>query len=362
MKLLDRYLLRRFLAILLLAMVAFIAIFVVVDLVENIDKFIDAGLNRTQILNYYLLNIPFFISIGLPMSMLIASIFSIGILSRDNEIAAMKSSGISLYRISAPLLILGILVSIGSFYFDDQVTVHTNRQLEEYKERYIRGRPPQRKFQRQDLFIQDSPTRNLIIDTFNGNRLSGRQVTIQYLESGRIQKRIDGNRIFWDDSLETWKIVDYVSRKFPDSATEQVLASSPGTLMVDLKVRPDELMKEAIDPAQMDFRELKHFIARLESLGISPRKWRVNLHYKLAFAFTNFVVVLFGLPLVANQNRGGLAAGAGISIFIIFIYYALIKVGQVMGFEGLLPPLLSVWLGNIVFITGGVILLIRTPK
>jgi len=362
MKLLDRYLLRRFVTILLFAMIAFLTIFLIVDLVENIDKFIDAGLTRSQVLTYYLLNIPFFLSIGLPMSMLIAAVFSMGILSRDNEITAMKSSGVSLYRIVAPLLIFATLVSVGSFFFDDQVTVHTNRQLENYKERYIQGRPPQQKLQRQDLFIQDTPRRNLIIDYFNGKNLVGRRATIQYLSAGRMERRIDGNRIFWEDSLDSWMMVDYVIREFPDTSTREIVSASPGTLQVSLSVSPDELMKEAIDPAQMDYAELRDFIARLESLGISPRKWRVNLHYKVAFAFTNFVVVLFGLPLTVLQKRGGLAAGAGISIFVIFAYYALIKVGQVMGFKGVLPPLLSVWIGNIVFIAGGVILLMRTPK
>jgi len=362
MKLLDKYLLRRFISLLLYSMIAFLAIFLVIDVVENVDKFIDAGLNRSQILTYYALNLPFFISTALPMSMLIASIFSIGTLARSNEITAMKATGVSLYRITAPLLILAFIISCGSFVFDDQVKVHTDRKLERYKDQYIKKRPPQQNLRRDNIFIQDTPHRNVVIDHFNGNSMIGNHVSIQYLESGRITRRIDANKIIFQDSLYNWAVSNYVIREFTATDSEHVVASDPGTLNVVLNITPEELLKEAIDPAQMDYTELSGFISQLRNLGIDPRKWEVNLHYKLAFAFTNFVVVLFGLPLVANQRSGGLAFGAGLSLFIIFTYYALIKVGQVMGFKGLLPPLLSVWVGNIVFILGGILLLIRTPK
>ncbi len=362
MKLLDKYLLRRFVGLLLYSMIAFIAIFLVVDVVENMDKFIDANLTKYQIFIYYTLNIPFFISTALPMSMLIASVFSIGVLNRNNEISAMKASGLSLYRIATPLLLLSLLISTCSFFFDDQVTVHTNRHLDEYKKQYIKKEPPRRALRRDNIFIQDTRNRNLIIQFFNGQNMTGREASIQYLENGRLVKRIDAKTILWDDSTKTWKVANYVVREFPSADSEKVVASSPNTMQVALTVRPNEILKESIDPAQMDYAELSGFIHDLQRIGIDPRKWEVNLHFKVAFAFTNFVVVLFGLPLMAIQKKGGLAFGAGLSIFVIFIYYAFIKVGQVMGFKGMLPPLLSVWVGNIVFIVSGIILLIKTPK
>ena len=362
MKLLDKYLVRTFLILFVYSMIAFLAIFLVIDVVENVDRFIDAGLNRQQILTYYALNVPFFLSTALPMSMLISSIFSIGTLAKNNELTAMKSSGISLYRITFPLLLLAIVISVVSFFFDDQITVHTNRQLEEYKDQYIHKRPPQRQLIRNNIFIQDTPDRNLIIQQFDGEEKSGNQASIQYLGEDRIVKRIDAGTIFYSDSLNQWFLSEYVIREFTDQDTQSVTTGSNDTMLVHLNVNPEDILKESVDPAQMDYAELTDFIDKLKRLGIDPRKWIVNLHFKWAFAFTNFVVVLFGLPLVANQKKGGLAFGTGVAIFIIFTYYAFIKVGQVMGFNGILPPFLSVWLGNIIFITAGLILLMNTQK
>ncbi|MEJ2051475.1 MAG: LptF/LptG family permease, partial [Calditrichota bacterium] len=325
MKLLDKYLLRKYLVLFIYSMIAFLAIFVVIDLVENMDKFIDAGLTRHQVLLYYLLNIPFFISIALPMSMLIATVFSIGTLAKNNELTALKSSGVSLYRIAAPILILALLVSIGSFFFDDQVKIETDRKLENYKEQYIKKRPPQRKLIRKDIFIQDSPERNLVIEQFNGKTMEGRNASIQYLQSDRLTERIDANQIYWNKTEKSWFVQNYVIRQFPTKHSDILVDKDSGSMQVDLNITPQDILKESIDPAQMNYHELTMFIAKLKRLGISPRKWEVNRYFKIAFAFTNFVVVLFGLPLVANQKQGGIAFGAGMSIFIIFTYYAFIK-------------------------------------
>ncbi|MBD3275212.1 MAG: LptF/LptG family permease, partial [Candidatus Marinimicrobia bacterium] len=276
MKLLDRYLVRTFLILFVYSMIAFLAIFLVIDVVENVDRFIDAGLNRQQILTYYALNVPFFLSTALPMSMLISSIFSIGTLAKNNELTAMKSSGISLYRITFPLLLLAIVISVVSFFFDDQITVHTNRQLEEYKDQYIRKRPPQRHLIRTNIFIQDTPDRNLIIQQFDGSENSGNQASIQYLGEDRIVKRIDAGNIFYNDSLNQWYLSEYVIREFTAQDTQSVTTGSNDTMVVNLNVNPDDILKESVDPAQMDYAELTDFIDKLNRLGIDPRKWIVN--------------------------------------------------------------------------------------
>ncbi|MBU0711693.1 LptF/LptG family permease, partial [bacterium] len=115
----------------------------------------------------------------------------------------------------------------------------------------------------------------------------------------------------------------------------------------------------SLDPESMRYRELADFITRLEESGNDPRKWKVNLYYKIAFPFTNFIVILFGLPLAAVKERKGVSFGAGMSLLVIFIYYGFIKFGQVMGYKGLLSPMLSVWIGNLVFLAGGAYLLYK---
>ena len=109
---LDRYLLKQFFAILGLSILGFVSIFLIVDLIENLDRFIDNGVPGKVIINYYIYSIPWFISVALPMSMLISTVFGVGMLVKRNEWTAMKSSGISLYRLSTPLLLMGMMLSL----------------------------------------------------------------------------------------------------------------------------------------------------------------------------------------------------------------------------------------------------------
>ena len=118
---LDRYLLKQFFSILGLSILGFVTIFLIVDLIENLDRFIDNGVPGRIIINYYVYTVPWFISVALPMSMLISTVFGVGMLVKRNEWTAMKSSGISLYRLSTPLLLTGLMISMLSFILDNQL-------------------------------------------------------------------------------------------------------------------------------------------------------------------------------------------------------------------------------------------------
>ncbi len=96
--------------------------------------------------------------------------------------------------------------------------------------------------------------------------------------------------------------------------------------------------------------------------GVDATRWEVQRHFKVAFAFTNLIVVLFGIPLVVMRPKSGLAFGGGISFLVIFSYYAFIKFGQSLGINGVMDPLTSAWLGNVVFIIGGLLLLFSVRK
>ena len=91
-------------------------------------------------------------------------------------------------------------------------------------------------------------------------------------------------------------------------------------------------------------------------------RWEISRYFKISFAFTNLIVVLFGLPLVVIKPRGGLTFGAGMSFLVIFFYYAFIKFGQSLGFKGVLEPMVSAWIGNVVFSIGGLLLLFFARK
>lgn len=363
MKNIDSYIVRQFFLILVISLAAFLALFVVVDIVENLDKFIDAKVPVGIIGKYYSYSSPWFLKIGLPMAVLISTVFTVGLLSRRNELTAMKASGVSLYRIAAPLIVSAIFISIASFFFEDQVVTRGIQKRHRLEKEYVIGahKNPYR-VRKRNIFLQKSDRFHIAIDRYieRHNRAMG--VAMQFLDSGTLTKRIDANWMTWNQDSAAWSVHTYAIREFHPDGFEAKVHFSRGDTLLAIDFSPQDIMREAISPEEKDYGQLKVFIRELEDNGVDTTRWEVNLHAKVSFAFTHLIVVLFSFPLVASKRKGGLAFGAGMSLFVILGYTAFIRFGQTLGYKGILDPVLSAWLGNLVFSAGGILLLTSARK
>ena len=363
MKRIDFYVIHQFLSLLGVAIFGFLIIFVVVDTVENMDKFIDAEVPGNIIFSYYIHSLPWFISIGLPMAVLVSTIFTVGLLSRRNELTAMKASGVSLYRIAAPLIICSIIISLASFFFDDRVVTTGNQKRREIEKEYlIKSRGKRYSTKKRDIFLRKSDDFHIAIDRYTPKTQKAAGVVIHFMKEGKLTQRIDTNRMTWLPQDEKWRLETYAIREFHPDGFETAVHFSRSDTVLAIKFSPEDLTRQATSPQEKNYSNLKTFIAELNESGVDTTRWEVNLYGKISFAFTNVIVVLFAFPLVAFKPRTGLAFGAGMSVFVIFGYYAFIRFGQTLGYKGILEPVLSAWIGNIVFCLGGIILLMRARK
>ncbi|MFH1251446.1 MAG: LptF/LptG family permease [bacterium] len=357
-KILDRYVVKKFILLFFMSLLTFLVIFHIVDIIEKIDKFLKSEMSIIDIAWFYYYQLPWFIDIAIPMSLLLASVFTIGIMGKSNELGAIKSSGISLYRVSTPLLLIGLLISAGSFFFGDAVVIPASRKRLDIEENQMKRRQQAKKTIYTNIMFQDSPACNIVISRFDTRKNSGSTITIQRTKDNILNQRIDARKMEWQPDRNAWLLMDFKVRNFDKDGFETVSMTITDSLF-HLNLRPEDVTQTSLDPESMRYRELADFITRLEESGNDPRKWKVNLYYKIAFPFTNFIVILFGLPLAAVKERKGVSFGAGMSLLVIFIYYGFIKFGQVMGYKGLLSPMLSVWIGNLVFLAGGAYLLYK---
>lgn len=357
-KLLDRYVLKNFFLLFILCLISFLVIFNIVDLIEKLDKFLKAKMNTSMILSFYLYQLPFYVNIAIPMALLLAAVFTIGTLSKNNELAALKSSGISLYRISIPLLTVGFLFSIGSFFFEDTIVIPASRVRLEIEQNHLKRNKKVAQTTFTNIMHQDSPICNIVISSFNTINNTATSITIQDIEDHTLKRRIDVRKMVWIPELNQWKLSDFKIRTFDPDGNEIVTTFYTDSLMT-FNLMPDDIVRTNLNPETMRHRELVYFIQRLRESGNDPRKWEVNLHYKFAFPFTNLIVILFGLPLAAMKHQKEMSFGASMSLLVIFTYYGFVKFGQVLGYKAILNPLLSVWLGNIVFLTIGGYLLYK---
>ena len=357
MKYLDKYLLNNFLAKFLFTMAGLLVIIILIDVIDHLNKFIDAKIPQSEIINYYFYSLPWFISIGIPISCLIATIFSLGLLQKQNEITAMNASGLSIFRISSSLLIAGLLISMLSFYFDNYlVTNALNTRTEIEKKYFIKNRTKSIKSTK-NIYRQISKHEFLTIHRFSHKRNEASKISIQTKNENQLIQRFDAPLMTWDDSSKTWHIPRYILRTWQNGIETNVIAKDTS---LTLSFSPIDLTRELMKPEEMNFNELSSFVKKLKENGLKEPRWEVNLHFKTAFASTSFLMILLGIPLSIRKPRSNFAVGIGISIFFIFLYYASLKFGQSLGIAGQLSPFWSVWIVNVVFLLLGSTMLYRT--
>ncbi len=358
-KLLDRYMLRQYAGNFIAAMISFITIFIVVDVIDHLDKFIDTEITRDEIFQYYIYTLPWYVSIGLPMALLLSTVFCMGLLQRRNELTAMKASGISIHRVSISILAIGVISTVFTFYFENLIVAPSLHKRAQIEMEYFQSSRAKRAIKKQDIFRQIDRDKILYIKRFNFKNNTAYNVSLQEYEGANIKYRLDAPVMNWDADSESWRLPAYRVRTAFGDDTLKFYYMDKDTL-VTMDFSPVDLTKESVKPEEMNYWELEQFVQKLRDNGIKDPRWEVNLHFKMAFAVSSLLMILFGLSLSIMKPRSNMAVGMGMSIFIIFLYYGAIKFGQSLGYKGVVDPLLSVWAGNIIFFVVGGYLFART--
>lgn len=358
MKILDKYIIRNFLGTLAFALIAFSVIYIIIDVVGYMDKFIDRKFGLLIVIKYYLFYLPYIVILTLPVATLLASLFSVGQLSRYNELIAIQASGLSLYRILYPLFILGIIISLIAAYAGERFIPYTNQKKKELYQIYADKVKKRMEAQTKDISLQIDKNRWLLIGFFDTDLNTAFKVSIQKYSQNLVVERIDAPRMVWEK--DKWCLLNGYIRQF--SHNKETAQAFNDLELRDIHFQPDDIAKVQKKAEEMSYWELKNFIKEVKRTGGSPDRWLVDLYLKIAFPFANFIIILFGAPLASRKTRSGTALSFGISLFICFLYFGIIKVGQSLGHNGTLPPLFAAWMGNIFFGVGAFYILVRSSR
>jgi lipopolysaccharide export system permease protein len=384
MRLLDQYISRKFLFNLIFALAAFASIFITVDLVEALSDYIDKKVPAMVIASYYFYYLPYIVVLTMPVAMLLASMFSVGQLSKYNEITAMKAAGQSLYRILLPLLAIAFLASGLMIIFAEKVVPVANQRKIEIKYHYIERVPQNLPARLSNLYFQESvgqnaadqngktanavgsQVRRVFIGYYDEATKTAQKISIQNYDGVFIVERIDALQMRWKEPGDgqqsgVWEILHGYRRRF--EGERETAASRFDTLaMPELSFTPKVLTKVQKDPEEMSYGELQKFIDEVARNGGNPERWLVDLYLKISFPLANFIIVLFGAPLAASKVRSSGAVGVALSLVICFLYFGTVKTSQSMGQNGTLDPLLAAWLGNLIFLVAGTVILVKARK
>jgi len=352
----DRYLVREYLTFMAIGLTVAAALFVVIDLLKTLDKYLRVKPPLMYILEHFAYRLPAALHDGLPVVMLVATIFLFLTLSRYHELTALKSAGVSLYRVSAPILGLSLLVAIGSGLFQELALPVLNERGDEVDRVKIRGQAPRHLQSRQRLWVRSGDSRFYRVELLHPGTNDMYGVTILELDREfRLVGRLDARRAHWTPA--GWELSEGAYREI--GADNKVQTVPFGWTALDLREEMDDFIRIQKSVSAMSFWELKDYINQLEAAGFQIRKYLVELYSKLSFPLVNLVMVLVAIPFALQSPRGGRLFGVGLAIAIMAGYLVVHFVALAFARADLLPPLIAAWTANVIFMGIGVSLLLR---
>jgi lipopolysaccharide export system permease protein len=360
MRILDRYLIREFVVPLVYCLLAFLLIYIIYDLSAHLDNYIEAKIPFSVLVEYYLTQLPLVMVNVIPLSILLAIVYSLGALSRHNEITAMRANGISVYRIMFPFFLLGTLFTAILFYLNEnfapEAYARSEKLIGEYEQGGEEGESSVLAFfnplGQRAWAAHWEPGSNTLTNVTVRNFLKGRVVEKVTAEEARFVKEGYNGVEWWflNGKVQSYdnagrprgEGVPFKKRRFPYNE------------------RPDDFLSSQKDSMSMNYMELSNNMALYPKDSDIYRRKLVDLYYKLAFPFVGITIVLIAVPLAIRVSHGGAAGSVGLSIALGISYYALGMVSLSMGRGGWLPPFIASWLPNILFSAVGIRLIYRS--
>jgi LPS export ABC transporter permease LptG len=318
------------------------------------------------IVGEYLINLtPSMVYLITPLAVLIAVLAVFGLMNRSSELTAMKATGISLYRIVVPVLVISSLLAVGLFVFNDYYVPQANRKQEALRN-VIKGRPAQ---------TYDRPGEKWMF----GERAPGKPGSIFYYQyfdpdadaflnltvfefdpnTFSLTKRTFAENAFWDRKDQRWVLQDGWTRDFHGDEIGNYHAFAVSTLP-DMFEKPEYFKKDFRQSSEMSFAQLRNYIADLSQSGFDTVRLRVQLNRKLADPLITLVMALLAVPFALSMGRRGSLAGIAVAIGVAIAYWLISGTFEAMGDVNMLPAFLAAWSPDFLFALVGGYLLLRT--
>lgn len=343
----DRYIIRKYLSIFLLVFISLFFIFIIITFFESIDNVYEHGKSLSLFYEFIWLKIPEFVHYILPVSSLSSALLCMGIMTKFNEITAMKTSGMSVFRIIIPVLILSIIVSFFSFYIQENILPFSSKKAEATWNK-INDIPP-RSYNRLDRrwIMGRNRERMYYYKYFDQDRSVFKGMTILDLdaESWVVKRRIFAEKA----ELSQKKLIlnNLWQRRFEQNKPASFNKQEKLELM--LKEEKSYFVKGMKKASQMHYGELKEYIKKLKESHFETTRFKVDLHYKISFPLASFVVVLLGIPFAFTMGKRGTLVGIGLSFVIAIVYWGALGIFKSLGYAGYISPFLGAWGPNLIF-------------
>jgi LPS export ABC transporter permease LptF/LPS export ABC transporter permease LptG len=359
LQILDIYVIRGWIFYFVILLVAFTGVYLIFDFFQVLGDIVRNQIPTRVVVDYYRFLVPQVIYMMLPLSILVATLVNFGLLTKTNQVTAIKSAGVSLYRLSIPVLCVTALLSLGMFLFADRVLPETNQRQNGLRNQ-IKGKPAQTFYRPDHQWIFGSSSRIYNYTFFDPDQNVFANLAVFEFDPAtfRMTRRMYAARAFWEASIHGWILENGWSR---DLNGDRVTKYTPFPVATfkELTEEPGYFKKEVKPSEQMSALELRSYIADLSQSGFDVVRLSVQFYRKFSFPLIAFVVTLIGIPFSFTMGGKGALTGIALSIGIAIVYWSISSLFEAMGNLSQLPPAMAAWSPDILFSLAGTYLLLR---
>ena len=360
LKIVDRYIIRKFLGTFFFCLVLILTIAVVFDFAEKIDNFMEKNAPvRAIIFDYYLNFIPYFATLFSPLFVFISVIFFTSKMAVNTEIIAILNSGMSFRRMMLPYFLSSLCIAIITFILTNFVIPQANLKRMDFEDKYYRS--SSRRVPVMDIHRQAFKNVLIYMESFNPISQSGRNFTIEkFNDSGKLESKLSGNMVKYDTATSKWTVINYYIRRIINDEDSII---SGDRIDTTLTIKPEDLSRSPGFVGTMTFNDLNDYIGQLKLQGSDELKlFLIEKHRRLANPFAVFILTLIGVSLSSRKVRGGIGMNIGIGLGLSFSYILFLQFASQFSLKGDLNPMMAMWIPNILYTFIALVLYRLAPK
>jgi lipopolysaccharide export system permease protein len=358
LKILDRYIMRKFIGTYFFALLLIICIIVVFDVSEKIEKFIDNVPLSAIIFDYYLRLIPYYASLFSPLFVFITVIFFTSKMASNTEIVAILSSGVSFRRLLYPYFVSSFILALFSLVLNLFIIPPSTKIRQNFENTYIR-----RAYVNNDNNIHFQLNRNeyVYMSSFNTFGRIAQRFSLERLEDGELKSKLMSDYAQYDTVNGSWHVHEYFIRTITESGKDSISKGYDLDTVINLNYA-DLASRDNVVEA-MDFFELRDYYSQQVLRGAGNTSGiLIEQHQRVAMPFSTFILTLIGVSLSSRKVRGGIGLHIGLGIGLGFTYILFMQFCKMFVQGGLTSAGIAVWIPNILFTAVGFILYKIAPK
>jgi lipopolysaccharide export system permease protein len=359
LKILDIYIIKKFLGTFFFSILLIISIAVVFDLSEKLDDFMENNAPTHAIIyDYYLNFIPYFANLFSYLFTFIAVIYFTSKMAYNTEVIAILSNGVSFRRMMLPYFISATLIAGFSFVLTNYVIPHANAERFAFEEQYYHDRSVT--YDERNIHKQLQPGVYVYMDNYSNRSNIGYKFSIEEFDQGKLKSKLLAEYIRWDSTINKWRIHNYYIREI-NGLEEEIIEGS--RIDTSLNMHPNDFKRRDNVVEAMNLGELNDFIAELKLQGSTNIEHvQIEKGKRFAYPFSCFILTLLGVSVSSRKVRGGMGGHLGIGVGLSFSYILFLQFSSQFAISGLMSPYLAVWVPNILFLIVGLVLYRLAPK